>query len=405
MPLPLPVSHSRSNSGEVKSGLHAAELEDAADGRVALAAQLLARDDQDPLARRTPRGRARAGTRRGRAGCSGAWIGDARRRARGLVAAADVVEIVREQAVDGVAHHVDQARVDPERLAHALGDSLKARPVRVVGRGLTADGGVRREVAAVPVRAQAPVHVLDEEVELLRARHPDLGMEVQVVVEARGPALEAADHDQVRQRALGAAPPGAPRLLALGGKALVGAGDHRLVGGILASDPSWSAHKRALSRSWSSPWRRVEPRRRGRSLPPRSASARPSSFSPWRLTQITGTFILSSRRDVGLVAGRDVDPALLRAEAARALLEVSLVRLVGADLLGGDDDVELGAKVAARDAEKLVVDVGDDADVVAVAERGPSPRSPRGRAASEGLSRARTGRARARAPSRSRPRP
>ena len=57
-----------------------------------------------------------------------------------------------------------------------------------------------------------------------------------------------------------------------------------------------------------------------------------------------------------------MDPALLAADPPRALLEVGRVGLVAADLLGGDDEVELGAQVAARDAEQLVVDVGDDPD-------------------------------------------
>jgi hypothetical protein len=50
-------------------------------------------------------------------------------------------------------------------------------------------------------------------------------MEVEVVVQARGPALEAADDDDVGEGAL----PGRVAAPALGGKALVGAGDHRLV--------------------------------------------------------------------------------------------------------------------------------------------------------------------------------
>jgi hypothetical protein len=63
-----------------------------------------------------------------------------------------------------------------------------------------------------------------------------------------------------------------------------------------------------------------------------------------------------------------VDPALLAAEAPRALAEVRLVGLVRAHLLRRHDDAELGPQVAARDAQELVVDVGDDADVVAAAE-------------------------------------
>src|SRR5215216_6044979 len=77
---------------------------------------------------------------------------------------------------------------------------------------------------------------------------------------------------------------------------------------------------------------------------------------------------LQARRNVGLVAARYVEPALLAADSAGALLEVSRIRLVAADLLGGHDDVEPGAKVAPRDAEQLVVDVGDDPHLVPLAE-------------------------------------
>jgi hypothetical protein len=55
-----------------------------------------------------------------------------------------------------------------------------------------------------------------------------------------------------------------------------------------------------------------------------------------------------------------VDPAFLAADPPRALFEVDRVGLVAAHLLGGDDEVEFGAQVAAGDAEQLVVDVGDD---------------------------------------------
>jgi hypothetical protein len=63
-----------------------------------------------------------------------------------------------------------------------------------------------------------------------------------------------------------------------------------------------------------------------------------------------------------------VQPAFLAAHAPRRLFEVDRVGLVAAHLLGGDDEVEFGAQVAARDAEQFVVDVGDDADFVAFAE-------------------------------------
>src|SRR5256885_17236645 len=53
---------------------------------------------------------------------------------------------------------------------------------------------------------------------------------------------------------------------------------------------------------------------------------------------------LQQRRHVGAVAGGDVHPALLAAEATRALAEVRRVGLVAADLLGGYDEVELGSQ-------------------------------------------------------------
>src|SRR6188472_2293328 len=70
--------------------------------------------------------------------------------------------------------------------------------------------------------------------------------------------------------------------------------------------------------------------------------------------------LLHARLDVVVVAGGDVDPALLAADAPRALLEVRRVGLVGADLLRGDDEVEVVGNVAARLAQQLVVDVPDE---------------------------------------------
>src|ERR1700761_8136233 len=74
------------------------------------------------------------------------------------------------------------------------------------------------------------------------------------------------------------------------------------------------------------------------------------------------------RGDVGRVVAADVEPAFFAADAAGALFEVDRVRLVAADLLGGDDEVEFGAQVAPRDPQKFVVDVGDDPDLVLFAE-------------------------------------
>src|SRR5215218_10189570 len=72
---------------------------------------------------------------------------------------------------------------------------------------------------------------------------------------------------------------------------------------------------------------------------------------------------LQARLDVVVVAGRDVDPALLGADPALGLLEVRGVRLVGPDLLRGHDEVEVDLEVPARLAEELVVDVRDQADL------------------------------------------
>ena len=58
--------------------------------------------------------------------------------------------------------------------------------------------------------------------------------------------------------------------------------------------------------------------------------------------------LLQAGLDVVVVARGDVDPALLGADAALALVEVRRVGLVGADLLGGDDEVEVGREVAPR---------------------------------------------------------
>src|SRR4051794_4482961 len=74
------------------------------------------------------------------------------------------------------------------------------------------------------------------------------------------------------------------------------------------------------------------------------------------------------RRDIGRVVAADVQPAFLAAYPPRALFEVDRVRLVAAHLLGGDDEVEFGPQMAARDPQQFVVGVGDDPDVVLLAE-------------------------------------
>ena len=89
-----------------------------------------------------------------------------------------------------------------------------------------------------------------------------------------------------------------------------------------------------------------------------------SSVSLLRLTQITGNALFHAGHDVVVVAGGDVDPAALAAHAPRALGEVGRLGLVGADLLGGDDEVEVDRDVAARLPEQLVVDVREQAELV-----------------------------------------
>ncbi len=119
-----------------------------------------------------------------------------------------------------------------------------------------------------------------------------------------------------------------------------------------------------------------------------TAQAAPSSFAASRrvLTSAVGFFWLGverllgavdpdhgdlglqARLDVVVVAGADVDPALLAADPALGLLEVRGVRLVGAHLLGGHDEVEVGLEVPPRLAEQLVVDVRDQADLELLGE-------------------------------------
>ena len=103
-----------------------------------------------------------------------------------------------EDPLDRVADHVEQPGVGAV-LLDPLGGALEAGQVRVVGRGLAADLEAVVEAARVPVEAEVPVQLPGEEVQLLRLRHLDFGMQAEVVVDARRAALEAADDDQVRQ--------------------------------------------------------------------------------------------------------------------------------------------------------------------------------------------------------------
>src|SRR5918999_4815495 len=106
-------------------------------------------------------------------------------------------------------------------------------------------------------------------------------MEVEVVVQARRPALQAADHDQVRQRASSRrAPAAAPEMSPLGGEALACSADHRLVGGI-GGNGAWHRTRGYFTPSLAAASRRFFTSAVG--------FLRPSSFSPRRLTQITGT--------------------------------------------------------------------------------------------------------------------
>ena len=78
--------------------------------------------------------------------------------------------------------------------------------------------------------------------------------------------------------------------------------------------------------------------------------------------------LLQAGLDVVVVARGDVDPPLLGPDAPRALGEVGGIGLVGADLLGGDDEVEVERDVAAREPEQLVVDVRDESRLELLAE-------------------------------------
>src|SRR3954469_1337951 len=77
---------------------------------------------------------------------------------------------------------------------------------------------------------------------------------------------------------------------------------------------------------------------------------------------------LRRRLDVGVQARRDVDPPLLAADPPRELVEVRGIGLVGADLLSGDHEVDVGRDVAPREAQQLVVDVGDQPRLVLAEE-------------------------------------
>src|SRR3954454_4210137 len=95
-----------------------------------------------------------------------------------------------------------------------------------------------------------------------------------------------------------------------------------------------------------------------------------------------GDLGLDARLDVVVVVRRHVHPPLLAADAALALLEVRGVGLVGADLLGGHDEVEVRLQPAAGLAGQLGVGGGGHPDLelllealdlgVGLLDRGPA---------------------------------
>ena len=92
-------------------------------------------------------------------------------------------------------------------------------------------------------------------------------------MEAGRAALEPSDHDQVGKRS--ASPPdAAPDAPPLDREALVRSRHHRLVGGDQPAPSLFAASRKFLTVA--------------------VGGLRPSSFSPLRLTQITGTFIFST---------------------------------------------------------------------------------------------------------------
>src|SRR4051794_30429319 len=113
---------------------------------------------------------------------------------------------VRAKALDRVPHDVDQTDVGQVR-PDAFGHAAVLRVLRVDRRGLADGGGLRTgalELTRVPVEPSVPVALLDEEVDLLQRRHVHLRVLVEVVEQARRPALHRTDHDERGQPAIGA---------------------------------------------------------------------------------------------------------------------------------------------------------------------------------------------------------
>ena len=115
-----------------------------------------------------------------------------------LAAERNLVVVVRERAVDGVAQEDDQARVRNER-----GNAFRRERVEDVARARLADERTARaqrvrEVAAVPGRAARVVAV--EEADLLPGRPGDVRVPAEIRIERGRPCLLRADDQEVRQR-------------------------------------------------------------------------------------------------------------------------------------------------------------------------------------------------------------
>ena len=132
-----------------------------------------------------------------------------------LAALGVVVDPVRGDPVDRVADDVDQLGVG-DGLGHPLGHAEVLRVGGVVGRGLAAAVGGGVEVTGVPLEPAREVALGDEEVELLRVRHRDLGMQ------ARGSSAGRSSRTSARRSRSGSAA-AAPRASAAAAGVLAGA--------------------------------------------------------------------------------------------------------------------------------------------------------------------------------------
>jgi len=113
------------------------------------------------------------------------------RRSRGkwrLVAGRAPLEMMGDESLDRVANQVDQLRVGNHAdgaLRHAAEEWIRG----VVMGALAAHGCVVGEPASVPIQAPVPGAVgrvgrVDKEVQLLPRRHSDLGMLIEIAVQA-----------------------------------------------------------------------------------------------------------------------------------------------------------------------------------------------------------------------------